>query len=201
MATPLFVIGPMRNGTTIVQAIVHRGEAVNRAIHIPWSRWEFLAIMELGGNVERRPMLDGMAQFLIAPADQYRYRLIRWALPLAQASFAWWRLLDLYPGAKFVLVMRNWYDAYLSVCKMPHIAETIGHKPHKLLYQMWHNGLRLQFQQYITSHPRRVVPVDYDRLVTDADTAMVPVWRMLDVDPPSNLQKMIRQPVHWQEPE
>jgi len=158
-------------------------------------------MMEIGGMLRDTPYLDEMRRYLEHNAPPCRYRLVKIALPLAHISFAWPRLMSLYLDAKFVLVIRNWHDAYLSVCKMPHIVKGVGLKPHKPLYQMWHNGLRLQFQQHITSYPRRVVRVDYDRLVTHADKTMAPVWRTLDVDPVSDLQKMIRQPIHWQEQE
>ena len=201
MATPVFVIGPARNGTTITERMVRSAPDVSDARYTPGPRWDFVAIMELGGDLREQPMLDGMARFFANSADQHRYRLVKLALPLAHVSFAWPKLLYLYPNAQFVLVRRNWYDAYLSVCKMPHIVNAVGQQPIKQLYHIWHNAVGLQFSQVAVTDSPRVVRVDYDLLVEDADTETARLWDLLCVDPPAGLQAMMHKPRHWHEAE
>lgn len=194
MSRPIFVIGAQRNGTTITDELVRRCSRVGNDTFNPHGRWDVAFMAAAGGGLPSQPLRTRLDRWLHhRPAA---WATVKLALPFAYESFGWPALADMYAGARFVLIVRDWFDSHASWSEMPHV-KTIGVRVAVESYRVWHDRLQTQLVEFARSHDERCVLLSYEALVRGADGTMAPVWTMLNVPAPSDLQKAIRLPVHW----
>ncbi len=206
MAAPLFIIGPQRNGTTILVKLLcmlpECGDG-QRGFE-PFDRWDIPFIGELGGDASRTPLLDGVRDY--AARCDARYAAVRVALPWAWESLGWLRLLEIFPDAKFVLIQRNVVDAFQSWLSLPYIRKLpwpghlLGATGHDYLFEAYaehHFAITCTFDRAMNAAPGRVTALGYTRLVGDADRELAAAYAMLAVDPLDDAQQHIRLPKHW----
>ena len=199
MAKPVFLIGACRNGTTFTERLIRMSPDVSSERFVPCDRWEFPAIMEIGGVVGDRPYMHAFGRWFIERPESYA--LVRLAVPWAYCSLGWPLLLQDFPTARFVLIVRNWYDAWQSWSKMPHV-EAVGIQSGQELYRPWAVQMQQVMSDFTAAHRHTTTMLSYERLVEDADATMAPVWKMLGVRSPlglETLQSFVRKPAHWTE--
>lgn len=206
MSAPLFTIGMSRNGTTITDKLLRMAVGVHADRYAPFDRWDFAAMTELGGDAGDKPLLHRMGDWIEEPPQEYRtltgepvsskYVAVKFALPWAYESFGWPRLVSTFPGARFVLVLRDSYFAWQSWSKMPHV-QAIGVNVIQEVYRVWHDRMAALYAEFVARFPDRAVLIIFENLVRGADGTMKPVWDMLGVEPPENLQAQMRIPEHW----
>ena len=196
MSAPVFTIGMSRNGTTITDKLLRMSADVHPDRYAPFDRWDFAAMMEAGGDVGDKHTLRRMGGWIEQSPPGYKYVAIKLALPWAYESFGWPRLVSMFPGARFVLVLRDSYAAWQSWSKMPHVQE-IGVNVIQEVYRVWHDRMAALYAEFVARFPDRAVLITFENLVRGADGTMKPVWKMLGVEPPENLQAQMRKPEHW----
>lgn len=206
MATPLFIIGPQRSGTTIAVSLACRlvGVGDGPRGHEPFARWDIPFIGELGGDASHKPLLDGIRAYAGEVAEDYA--AVRIALPWAWESLGWWKLLEKFPNAKFILIHRNEADSFASWRLLPyvralqwpkHVCGAAGDTVLRESYSAWHFAVICSFTRALGDATARCVAIRYENLVLDADRALAPVCAMLGLDPLSDAQQYIRPPKHW----
>jgi len=195
MNQTILVLGPSRNGTTITERIIRSHPAVSSDQYIPFARWEFAAITEVAGNLKHTPVIDGLVKAMQRDRE-WRHFCVKVALPWSLIALGWRQFVSRIKPAKIVFIARGGYDAYQSVCKMPHV-KAIDQTPCWETYREWHQSLARGFVAYNDEHPGTSVCLTYERLVMDTEQALEPMWQMLDCEPIANAACMIRRPKHW----
>lgn len=195
MSTPLFIIGMARNGTTITDRLLRQCAEIETKPYVPYDRWDFAAAMEIGGDIGKTPVLDAAVKWAFS-RPLVKYATIKLAMPWAYEGFGWPELLLPYPAARFVLILRHHYPAWQSWSKMPHV-QRIRVRVAQSVYRVWHDRMAALYSEVAALHADRVRLISYESLVRGADGALAPVWDMLGVQKPENLQRLIKQPKHW----
>lgn len=196
MSRPLFVIGMQRNGTGICARIVRQSPEVYDGRFAPYDRWDIPAIGEIGGHAQITPFIDMLRTYFADHSGKYACAKI--ALPFAVESYGFVRLAELFPEARFVLIARYHYDSWQSWTELPYLQGL--HLPQLSdVYRRWHEHMVHRFFAFRESHKPRVEFITYERLVGDADNECRNVWKMLNIEAPENLQRLIRKPTHWTE--
>jgi tetratricopeptide (TPR) repeat protein len=113
--SPIFVIGMIRSGTTLVQQILTSHPAVGDAGEQPFWTTEYPALVDLNaGEVRREAFLDARDRYLevLKRFDGKAPRISnKWPMNYAHAGL----LVLAYPDAKIVHVARNPIDTALSI--------------------------------------------------------------------------------------
>ena len=106
----------------------------------------------------------------------------------------WVWLHKVYPESKFVIIIRDVTDVYLSYLNQDKdsIRGAIPWETYAPMYH-WQLGWLDHFNR---TFPERSRIVRYERLIEDPEKEMGPVWELLGVPPVEGLQTMIEQPEH-----
>lgn len=193
MSRPVFVIGMSRNGTTVTDRFVRLSPDVRDQRYAPFDRWDFAAITELGGMLPRAQQIMRVASWL--EAGNGLWAAVKFSLPWSYEAFGWPKLMDRFPEARFVLILRHPYPAWQSWSDMPHV-QAIGVSVAPEVYRVWHDRMAATFSQFAALHADRCCLLSYENLVRGASGTMAPVWAMLTVRAPDNLQSYIKLPKH-----
>lgn len=194
MSRPLFVIGMQRNGTGLCARIVRQSSEVYDGRFAPHDRWDIPGIAEIGGHAAETPFVDAMRTYFAEHGE--KYACVKIALPLAVESYGFIRLVELFHDARFVLIARHYYDAWRSWTKLPYL-QGLDLPDMPDTYRKWHGDMVQRFIEFERRHTGRAVLVTYERTVRGVESEFAKVWKMLNVEPPEGLQRLIRQPAHW----
>lgn len=195
MIGPFFVIGASRHGTTLTERLVRMSPDIDDARFVPYARWDFAALAEMGGALPERPVCDRMRTWIGAIG---RTALVKLSLPFGYEAFGWSNLLQEYPGARVAFVCRDSVDAWASVCDMPHwqALGNIGHPQHLAdAYAGWRKAVLLHARRMLA---KRGICVRYEDIVNASIVTTGRIYESLGVTPadPDAVRGAIRLPKH-----
>ena len=167
--TPIFIIGMPRTGTTLVSTLLSRSADVRDRGELNWIP-AIYSQLAAAGRLNDADALRACAQ-LVELQMRRDDAPARWYIDKNPLNFAYVDfVLALFPNARFVYCRRDARDTALSIW-MQHFAHedlgfaydfsTISHvdKDHRRFMERW-----------ATKFAARILTIDYETLVNDADT-------------------------------
>jgi tetratricopeptide (TPR) repeat protein len=176
--TPVFIVGMLRSGTSLVEQILASHPSVHGAGELDLMYWTWAGTIEmLGANEEQYPACldrlsidhaDGMAQIYLGPLSNLNPKAERITdkMPL---NFLHLGLISmLMPGARIIHCRRDPLDICLS-CYMTQFSHGNGFK-----YDLAHLGQFYRDYERLMAHWKsvlelQILDVNYEDLIADAD--------------------------------
>lgn len=193
MAPPFFIVGNDRSGTTMLRLILDRGPEAAippesmflTDVELPVADYQALMdavwhhpkvrLWELPGEPPRVPTglpADEAARFVLAaPFEAYarKHGKPRWGDKTPHYVHHIDALLEIWPDARFVVLVRDGRDVALSLKRMP-----FGPNNAWAAAQWWARGIRAGAAA-AARHPDQVMTVRYEDLVHDPSTHVAAV--------------------------
>ncbi len=186
-----FIIGMRRSGTSILRKLISKSKGVEKILFEPHNLWRSimnLHFTRLNDERSRKEVSD------FSSSVNGKCRGAKFALNPGIDALDWVWLHKVYPESKFVIIIRDVTDVYLSYLNQDKdsIRGAIPWETYSPMYH-WQLGWLDHFNR---TFPERSRIVRYERLIEDPEKEMSPVWELLGVPPVEGLQPMIEQPEH-----
>lgn len=185
------IFGMRRSGTSILKTIISKSKGVEKVLFEPHNLWR--SLMNLHFKRLDSPR-DRQAVAEFAQASNGKCVGAKFALNPGIDALDWIWFHKVYPEAKFIFIVRNVEDVYLSYLEAD--KDSIrGAMPFETYSPMYHWVLGW-LVHYHETFPEKSCIVRYEKLIENPNEAMEPVWKLLDIPPVLGLENIIRQPQH-----
>jgi len=186
-----FIIGMRRSGTSILRKLISKSEGVEKILFEPHNLWRSIMNLHFTRLNDERSRGE-VREFSSISNGQCRGA--KFALNPGIDALDWVWLHKVYPKSKFVIIIRDVHDVYLSYLEADKnsIRGAIPYETYSPMYH-WQLGWLYHFNDTFKDRSRIV---RYEKLIEDPEKEMAPVWELLNVPPVKVLRSMIQQPEH-----
>lgn len=188
----LFLIGIRRSGTSICRHLLMSHPQITHIEFEPHDLMFVTSTQHLNRYKNSQYHIDTVNRFKNKINKYYGAKIV---INSQLGGIRWKWLHKYFPEAKFVFICRNIQDTYKSYAKTD--AKVLAGISPYYIYKYWYNQIIESFKTFHKEYSEKSCIIHYEHLVNDADNTLIPVWKLLQLNPIQNLKEKMHKPLHW----
>lgn len=192
-----FIFGMRRSGTSILRKIIAKSKDVTSVLFEPHELWHSVMMQHFKRfrSEEHQKRIDEFKRL----GKGEGWAGSKFALNPGIDALDWVWFPRVFKTAKFIFILRNMEDTFASYVQQDCNSFRGAVPLH--VYQPMYAWLQGRMWYYWDTHRDSSCLVYYDKMIIDPETALDPVWKLLDIEPVTGLEKIITIPVNWKKGE